>query len=151
MLALWHTQSFLVLFVQYKIPVQIENEDTIFLGLSLRQLAIIMVGAGFAYSIFKNLEPQIGGMGAGIPAIAVLAIFILVAIFRSYEMTFTTYFLNFLRLNLNERVRVWSKGIDSVPAMDIGYLSRSEEVIVAERNRTGAQVYDEISEKLTKI
>jgi hypothetical protein len=28
--------------MQYKIPVQIENEDTIFLGLSLRQLGIIM-------------------------------------------------------------------------------------------------------------
>ena len=30
--------------MQYKIPVQIENEDPIFLGLSLRQLTIIMIG-----------------------------------------------------------------------------------------------------------
>jgi len=30
--------------MQYKIPVQIENEDPIFLGLSLRQLAIMMLG-----------------------------------------------------------------------------------------------------------
>lgn len=30
--------------MQYKIPVQIENEDSIVMGLSLRQLAIMMVG-----------------------------------------------------------------------------------------------------------
>ncbi len=30
--------------MQYKIPVQIENEDVIVLGLSLRQLTIMMVG-----------------------------------------------------------------------------------------------------------
>lgn len=30
--------------MQYKIPVQVENEDPIFLGLSLRQLMIIMIG-----------------------------------------------------------------------------------------------------------
>ena len=30
-------------FMQYKIPIQIENEDTIVAGLSLRQLAIMML------------------------------------------------------------------------------------------------------------
>jgi len=30
--------------MQYKIPVQIENEDPILLGLSLKQLAVLMVG-----------------------------------------------------------------------------------------------------------
>jgi hypothetical protein len=41
--------------MQYKIPVQIENEDPILLGLSLRQLAIIMVFFGIAYSIYTSL------------------------------------------------------------------------------------------------
>lgn len=40
--------------MQYKIPVQVENEDPIFLGLSLRQLMIIMIGWGFAYMIFQS-------------------------------------------------------------------------------------------------
>ena len=44
--------------MQYKIPVQIENEDPIFLGLSLRQLMILMVGFSFAYLIFTSLEPN---------------------------------------------------------------------------------------------
>lgn len=34
----WHNIS-----MQYKIPIQVENEDTIILGLSLRQMGIIIV------------------------------------------------------------------------------------------------------------
>jgi hypothetical protein len=30
--------------MQYKIPVQIENDDPIFLGMSLKQLIILMIG-----------------------------------------------------------------------------------------------------------
>lgn len=46
--------------MQYKIPIQIENEDTIVAGLSLRQLVIMMVWGGMAYGIFKSLEPNLG-------------------------------------------------------------------------------------------
>lgn len=45
--------------MQYKIPIQIENEDPIVLGLSLRQLTIMMMWGGLAYTIFKSIEPQI--------------------------------------------------------------------------------------------
>ena len=57
--------------MQYKIPVQIENEDPIFLGLSLRQLMIIMIGFGIAYLLFQNLAPQTGGEVALIPSGAI--------------------------------------------------------------------------------
>jgi len=46
--------------MQYKIPVQIENEDPIFLGLSLRQLIIIMIAFSIAYGIFTGLAPNTG-------------------------------------------------------------------------------------------
>lgn len=54
--------------MQYKIPVQIENEDPIFMGLSLRQLFIIMIGGGIAYLVFKSLSPSIGVKIAFIPS-----------------------------------------------------------------------------------
>ena len=41
--------------MQYKIPLQIENEDIIVAGLSLRQLIIMMVWGGLAYTVFKNM------------------------------------------------------------------------------------------------
>jgi hypothetical protein len=53
--------------MQYKIPVHIENEDKIFLNLSIRQMVIIMVFGGVGYSIFKSIEPQLGAGAALIP------------------------------------------------------------------------------------
>lgn len=42
--------------MQYKIPIQIENEDVIVANLSLRQLMILMAWGGLGYVIFKKAE-----------------------------------------------------------------------------------------------
>ena len=109
--------------MQYKIPVQIENEDTIFLGLSLRQIIILMIGGGFAYMIFKSLEGGVGPEIASIPAVIIVLIAGVVALFKNAEMTFLPFMLNLLRLNLNTNVRVWSKGTDSFSDIEVGYVS----------------------------
>ena len=79
--------------MQYKIPIQIENEDTIVLGLSLRQLGIMMAFGGIAYALFQFLESRIGG----------------IALVRIAEMTFLPLTLNFLRMSLNGKARPWSQ------------------------------------------
>lgn len=95
--------------MRYKIPVQIENEDKIFLGLSLRQLAIIMIGCGLAYSIYKNLEKNAGPEIALIPTVIIVILTLFIALFRHSEMTFMQFILNMIRLNLNTTSRVWEK------------------------------------------
>jgi hypothetical protein len=94
--------------MQYKIPIQIENEDTIVLGLSLRQLGIMMVFGGIAYALFQFLESRIGGI-ALVPAIIVAGIGIGIALVRIAEMTFLPLTLNFLRMSLNGKARPWSQ------------------------------------------
>ena len=42
--------------MQYKIPIQVENEDTIILGLSLRQMGIIIVGLILAFGLFNKFD-----------------------------------------------------------------------------------------------
>ena len=42
--------------MQYKIPIQIENEDTIIFDLSLRQLGIIIVGVILAFGVMPPAE-----------------------------------------------------------------------------------------------
>lgn len=108
--------------MQYKIPVQIENEDTIFLGLSIRQIGIIMGFGAIAYSVFKNLEPSVGGTVALIFAGIPLIIGLFIALFKTAEMTALTFVMNLLRMQLNSPERVWSMGIDSASPMDIGYV-----------------------------
>ena len=63
---------FYLFFMQYKIPVQIENDDPIFLWLSLKQLVILIVGWAIGYSIFKWLAPGVWSEIAAIPAIVIL-------------------------------------------------------------------------------
>ena len=94
--------------MQYKIPIQIENEDTIVLGLSLRQLGIMMAFGGIAYALFQFLETRIGGI-ALVPAIIVAGMGIGIALVRIAEMTFLPLTLNFLRMSLNGKARPWSQ------------------------------------------
>ena len=112
--------------MQYKIPVQIENEDPIFLGLSLRQLAIIMIGGWIAYSVFNSLVQKSWPEVAAIPGVLIFIIFVFVAIFKQYEMTFVPFILSLVRLNVNARERKWDRWIDSHQALDVWYVTSYE-------------------------
>lgn len=95
--------------LQYKIPIQIENEDVIVLGLSLRQLVIIMIWGGIAYGLFRFAEPRIGAQPALIVAIPFVVIGLIVALMKISEMTFLPVTLNYFRLLLNSKERRWSQ------------------------------------------
>lgn len=138
--------------MQYKIPVQIENEDTIFLGLSIRQLGIITVGGGIAYSIFKKLEPAVGSEAALIPTFIISALAVFIALFKSYEMTFLPYMLNFIRLQLNVGTRVWSKGTDSYSSFaDIGFVTSYSNAKAKSESKDVLEAFDKVEDKLSKI
>lgn len=137
--------------MQYKIPVQVENEDKIFLNLSIRQLLIIMVGGGFGYSIFKSLEPNVGADIALFPAIIVVGIWVVVALFRHTEMTFIPFLLNLLRLNLNVGNRSWSKWVDSYDSLEVGYVRAFEEVKSTGEKKNSHEAFETVEDKLGKL
>lgn len=112
--------------MQYKIPVQIENEDPILLWLSLKQLWIIMWGFWIAYGVFKSLEPSTWAEIAAIPAIFIVAVTLFVALFKQYEMTFLPFVLAILRYNINFKERSWKSAVDSFSALDIGIIVQSD-------------------------
>lgn len=113
--------------MQYKIPVQIENEDPILLWLSLRQLIIVMVWFWFWYSIFKSLAPSLWTEMAAIPSIIVATIAVLIAIFKYSEMTFIPFILSFIRYKINLDTRKWIKSTDSFSSLDIWFVTNIEE------------------------
>jgi len=138
--------------MQYKIPVQIENEDPIFLWLSLRQLAIIMVGWGISYSVFQSLTPSAWGDIAAIPAVIIFIITIMIAIFKQYEMTFVPFLLAFLRFQTNMKDRKWIAWVDSFQPIDIWFVTnitdKKEEKIDF---KSKIDKIKEIDDKLNKI
>lgn len=115
--------------MQYKIPVQIENEDPIVLGLSLRQLTIILAGWWLWYSLFVSLARNMDAQIAAIPAIVIFVIAVIIAIFKYSEMTFVPFILAFVRFKTNLEERKWSGGVDSFQPLDIWFLTNVAEKI----------------------
>lgn len=112
--------------MQYKIPIQIENEDPIVLWLSLRQLTIIMAWWWIWYSVFKNLTSSISSEIAFIPSITIFIIGVSIAVFKFSEMTFVPFILSFIRFKLNLEERIWQKWVDSYQPIEIWYLTNIE-------------------------
>lgn len=113
--------------MQYKIPVQIENEDPIILGLSMRQLAICMGGFGIAYTLFNSLEQTLWAEIALIPSLTIAAFAFAIAVFKHSEMTFIPFVLSLIRNSINPKERMWQWKIDSFQPIDIGFLTTTQE------------------------
>lgn len=138
--------------MQYKIPIQIENEDTIVAWLSLRQLVIMMIWWGVGYGIFRALEPNVGPQVALVPAVIVGVIGVIIALVKVAEMTFLPATLNFLRLGLNSKERQWSIGTDSYSDMEIGYVMKPWEKVEQKANASiDSKLDDEASFKIDKL
>lgn len=127
--------------MQYKIPVQIENEDPIIFGLSLRQITIIMIWWGLWYSITKSLSESVEPIIAWIPAVIILTLSVFIAVFKYYEMSFLKFVFAFIRYKVNISERKWIQSIDSFWALDIGYITT--------QNKMNKKV--DFSDKLSKI
>ncbi len=87
--------------MQYKIPIQIENEDTIIFDLSLRQLGLIIVGVILAFGLFNKFQGTIPNTPLFIICIVIILIFFVIAKFRTHEMTFLPFILNLARYKIN--------------------------------------------------
>ncbi len=113
--------------MQYKIPIQIENEDTIIFDLSLRQLGLIIVGVILAFGVFNKFQGSIPNTPLFIICIIIILVFFVVAKFRTHEMTFLPFILNLARYKINGngnngQGRVWMRGVDSYSTLKIGYV-----------------------------
>ncbi|MBP7823374.1 PrgI family protein [Candidatus Gracilibacteria bacterium] len=139
--------------MQYKIPIQIENEDTIIFDLSLRQMGIIIVGVILAFGLFNKFEGRIPTTPLFIICIVIIAVFFVVAKFRTHEMTFLPFVLNLARFRINgnggnNQGRIWTRGVDSYSPLEIGYVQSDTYV---ESNHKHDKDISKLAEKLKKI
>jgi hypothetical protein len=138
--------------MQYKIPLQIENEDTIVAGLSIRQLVVMMMWWGVGYAIFRALESSLGPKWALVFAVPPIIIGIVIAMVRIAEMTFLPAVLNYFRLQLNSKERMWSMGTDSFSDIEIGYVIEPTQKNEWQNNASlESKMNDEVSVKIGKL
>lgn len=113
--------------MQYKIPIQIENEDTIIFDLSLRQMGIIIVWVILAFGLFNKFQGTIPNTPLFIICVVIIGICFVIAKFRTHEMTFLPFMLNLARYKINGngdngQGRMWIRGVDSYSPLEIGYV-----------------------------
>lgn len=111
-----------------------------------------MIWGGIGYGVFKFTETNINttlGLWLGAPFVL---IGIVVALMKISEMTFLHVTLNFFRLTLNSRLRMWSQGTDSFSDMEVGYVAPSNGQKEASANKTYDQmVSDEFETNMQKL
>jgi hypothetical protein len=113
--------------MQYKIPVQIENEDPIILWLGLKQLTIIIIWWWIWYNVFKALVNSVWPEIAAIPSIIIIVIAIAIAKFRIAWMTFLNFIYSFIRFKVNLEERKWMKWVDSFQPIDLWFITNIED------------------------
>ena len=96
--------------MQFKVPQDVQREDTILWFLTMRQMLIMMIGGGISYGLFLRLS-KIYELGAGgiamicIPA-AIAALFAFVKI---KGMGLTTFIFINIEFLFRARNRFWSQ------------------------------------------
>jgi hypothetical protein len=122
------------------------------LGMSLKQLIILMIGWAIAYMIFKGLAPIVEWKIAAIPSIFVFLITLMVVLFKHSEMTFIPFMLNLIRTNLNNDPKIWVKWVDSFEPIEIWYVTQ-----IVEKKKANVDTSEKIEQiealkdKLNKI
>jgi hypothetical protein len=85
-------------------------------------------------------------------AVPPVIIGIIIALVKVAEMTFLPTVLNYFRLQLNSKQRMWSLGTDSFSDMEIGYVVLPNEQKEHQNNASiESKMNDEITTKIGKL
>ncbi len=96
--------------MQYKVPQDVQREDTIIGPLTLKQMIIIAVGGGIAYALYIQLS-AIYFMQIWLPPVVIVsAITLAVAFLKIHNLPFYEFIMHFIEYNLLGKKRVWVQG-----------------------------------------
>jgi len=94
--------------MRFQVPQNVQREDTVFLNVTFKQLAICLFGGGIAYVVYLRLyniyEAIVWGPAVGL-VIIITAIFAFVKI---SNMTFVNFLLYLVEFIIKPKVRVFS-------------------------------------------
>jgi len=96
--------------MQYKVPQDVQREDTIIGPLTLRQLAILGVGGGIAYAIYMLLAKSYPMVIWLPPVVIVVGITIAFAFLKIHNLDFLTFLMAYIEFNFLPKKRIWIQG-----------------------------------------
>lgn len=100
--------------MQFKVPQNVQREDTIIGPLTLKQLIICAIGFTIAYGIYVSLGKLYLWI-TWLPPVAIVTLITLAfAFLRPLDLSFTKYILLFIEYSLLPKKRVWVKSSGEV-------------------------------------
>ena len=96
--------------MQYKVPQDVQREDTIIGTLTLKQMGILGIGGGISYAIYITLATS-WEYGIWLPPTSIAVITTLAfAFLRIHNMPFYLYLMNLAEYNILPKRRSWTQG-----------------------------------------
>lgn len=96
--------------MQYKVPQDVQREDTIIGPLTLKQMGILGAGGGAAYAIYISLAKSYF-IEIWLPPVAVISLLTLAfAFIKIHNMPFSQFIMNLIEYNVLAKKRIWIQG-----------------------------------------
>lgn len=137
--------------MRYRIPQDVQREDTIVGPVTFMQLAICLLGGGFTYVVYLAFASQGVSVAIWGPIVALFAgITITIAFVKVFNMKFYVFFFYMLEYILKPKNRSWFKEKDEFFLSVFNKLPIVEEAEKAPQapKMTNRQELEEISKKL---
>lgn len=101
--------------MQFKVPQNVQREDTIVGPLTFKQLIICAVGGGLTYAIYTILSKENSWAVWILPVLFFGGLTIAFAFVKIHELTFTQYLASLFVYHYLPQKRIWIKGSAEVP------------------------------------
>lgn len=96
--------------MQFKVPQDVQREDTIIGPLTLRHMGILMAGGGIAYALYLSLSKTYF-IEIWLPPVAIVSVLTLAfAFLKIHDLPFHQYILHYLEFTLLGKKRFWIQG-----------------------------------------
>lgn len=102
--------------MQFKVPQDVQREDTIIGPLTMKQLIILAVGGGLTYGIYAVIAKNYEWPVWIVPTLFTGALTIALTFVKIHELTFMQYVSSFLAFSFMPKKRAWIKGSGDVIA-----------------------------------
>ncbi len=94
--------------MEFKVPQNVQREDTIVANITFKQLGILLIGGGLTYVIYLSLANLVLWY-VWLPPVAIVGLLtVVIAFVKVQDMTFTRAALYFLEYMLKPRKRFYS-------------------------------------------
>lgn len=96
--------------MRFKVPQNVQREDTIIGPLTLKQMAILGGGGGIAYGIFISLSKSYF-IEIWLPPVLIVSLLTLAfAFLKIHSLAFHVFLMNFIEYHFLAKKRIWIQG-----------------------------------------